>query len=560
MQSPLIDPVRFFSSRRARPLFFERPRLDELPDLLDPHHLDRATGVLVGLLKLGPAAPRSRLYGVLKRAGVLGLDPRESGESAAVARLPWGGQRVGAPAPQRPPEVAGPWPQEPHVNPGFYPPVLSTEVADRTEHFSYNVTRYLGQSVNLLPRAAARALWGPRLLPIDDREFARMLFHTSFGQFLRHEIEEADLPSFAPDLRGDRSRYLTMDLSFCPTEHLLPGLHAAPSVSLFEREGDGMRPVAIRIRDRVFRPGDGSPWELARYFALQGAQCRMVASAHPRIHFGVDALNAITRSSLPPHHVIRRLLRPHMRFTLGLHEAVIHHRRSPIHNSQREIYTPFPFTGDGMHAMVTAGRQGVPGRRAYPPYRFDEPFLGDHIPYGRYRRDWYEHTLRFVREVVAGVDSTDFAVRGWADHVAAWVPGFPAGDEIFEGDNLACALARYICTVSVFHTGDHHSFSNLPLAKLPFRLRCPPPDQQTPPPQLDLGSLVDPEDFLRHRLSHRMFYRPVLLQRLRDVRYDLGEAHRGAVERFSQGMAALDRRWAGSRSPLSSQIATSLQY
>jgi hypothetical protein len=391
-----------------------------------------------------------------------------------------------------------------------------------------------------------------------------MFTQTSLGQFLRHDVEDDDRAAFSEVLGGDAdlSRWATLDFSFCPTDSLLPGLHAAPTVTLLERLGhDRYRAVAIRIGEAVLTPEAGRAWALARYFVLQGAQCRLISSTHPRLHFGVDAINAITRTALPEGHLVRRLLQPHMEFTLGLHEAVIHHRRSPIHNSQREVYTPFPFRTEGMHAHLAVGRHGLPGRRAYPPYRLDDGLLGDHVPYGRFRRDWFEHYHAFVGEVLASLPPGDPAARAWADHIAPWVPGFPSGAEVHRPGNLARALARYICTVSVFHTGDHHSYASLPPAAIPFRLRSAPPRGAASPEPLDLEALVAPEDFYRHQLSHAMFYEPVILRSLRDVRYALDDpSHRDALARARRAMDAIDARWKGSSFPSSRQISASLQY
>ncbi|MFT3768340.1 MAG: hypothetical protein QM820_23060 [Minicystis sp.] len=538
--------------------------LKETRGLLDPQHVNRAAGVVIGALKVGPAVPSSTLYRALQRIGVLQTDPARWEESPAITRLPWGAERVAAPAPELPPGVRGPWPQAPHVGSGFYPAVLNIPDADRLEHFKYNVARYLGQLVQLTPAAAARALRGPRLSPLTDDAFVRMFTETSFGQFLRHDVEDHDRAVFAAVMGSDAATdcWATLDFSFCPTEHLLPGLHAAPTVTLLERLApDRYRAAAIRVGDAVFTPGAGSAWALARYFVLQGAQCRLVSSTHPRLHFGVDPINAVTRTVLPEGHVVRRLLAPHMRFTLGLHEAVIHHRRSPIHNSQREVYTPFPFRTEGMHAQVAVGRHGWPGRRAYPAYRFDDGLFGLHVPYGRFRRDWLDLVQRYVEEVIAGASADDDALRAWADHIAAWVPGFPGGAEIHDDGVLARALARYICTVTVFHTADHHSYANLPLETIPFRLRVAPPDRAPPPATLDLDALVLPEDFYRHALSHGMFYAPVILEALRHVRPSFVETSRqAALARAKRAMDVLDARWQGSSFPSSREIGASLHY
>ena len=55
---------------------------------------------------------------------------------------------------------------------------------------------------------------------------------------------------------GASERYVKADFSFMPVEAALPGVHVAPTVALFRREGDGYVPVAIRVGARVFTPND----------------------------------------------------------------------------------------------------------------------------------------------------------------------------------------------------------------------------------------------------------------------------------------------------------------
>lgn len=141
-------------------------------DRIDPQHFNRAAGVVLSALKIGPAKPSSRLYGALRRIGVLERDPSEWEDSPVLSHLPWGARRVEAPAPEVPPGVEGPWPQPARVGEAFYPAILNTADSDRIEHFRYNAARYLGQVVQLTPRAALRALRGPRLLSITDDDLS----------------------------------------------------------------------------------------------------------------------------------------------------------------------------------------------------------------------------------------------------------------------------------------------------------------------------------------------------------------------------------------------------
>ncbi|MDO9017507.1 MAG: hypothetical protein Q8S73_40270 [Deltaproteobacteria bacterium] len=497
---------------------------------------------------------------ILSLTGVLLRAPATWTDSPRLAPMPWGAGRIPAPPPDPPRGLRGPWPQAPVIDPGFYAPVLNVPAEDRLDHARFIVARYLRQLVQEVPAAAARALRGPRLVDVDDRELAALLTATSLGQFVQTADERPPHPDFHPVMARAPGPWATLDFSIVALGELLPGLHAAPVIVLVRRAGEAWAVAAVRVHERVVTPDEGDAWRLARWYALQGAQLRLVTAAHPRLHFPADVINAVTRSALPKRHPLRRLIEPHTRFTLGLHESVIHHRRSAIHNSQRELYNPFPYTTEGMHRMVAAGKGGVEGNTAWPAWRFGDLFTGEHVPYGRFRRAWLDAWVRFAGEALAGVAPGDPDVRAWADHIAAWLPGFPDGRRIAAEGELARAAATYLCTVSTFHTADHHSFAAIALEKMPWRLRRAMP-AAGPVEALDPDALVAPEDSFRVTLAHAMFFRPAVITSLRDVTYAFDDPRgRAAARRWELAMDALDAAWAGRGFPASREIASGVHY
>lgn len=525
----------------------------------DEQQLDRMLGAVINKLKIGPAIREPLLHDVLHHVGVMQQHPDEWEQSTLYDKLPWGAERLRAKRPAPPPGLDGPWPQHPELDPELYPAVLNLDSSEIRDHFLHNVARYLGQVMRLTPTFALRALAGPRAVAIDDERLAELVSETSIGQFVSTELDDDDRARFGRFLRSDAT-YAKADFSFAPAEEALPGVHVAGTVTLLRREGARYRVVAIRVGDEVFGPEDGPSWQLARYFVMQGGHTRLVLISHPRLHFPMDVINAITRSVLPAGHRLYTLLEPHTVFTAGLNEAVIHHRRSVLLNNQKEIYAPLAYTIEGIVKLVSAGRNGVPGSDTFTPYRFGEDFRGEHVSYGRYRRDWFDAYRRFVGEVVAGVPSGDPHVAAWADHIAAWLPGFPTAAQIAEPGALVRALTTYICSVSVFHSGDHHGYASIPLPEIPWRLRVPPPNVAKPA-ALDLSSLVSREDFFRHQLCHAMFFVPIIRRSVRDVRYGFRDARAIAAAKALHGeMAQLDARWSGSWFPQSREIACSIHY
>ena len=131
---------------------------------------------------------------------------------------------------------------------------------------------------------------------------------------------------------------------------------------------------------------------------------------------------------------------------------------------------------------------------------------------------------------------------------------------IAEGDARSRAVATYLACVTTFHTADHHSFANIALEKMPWRIRKPFP-QEGSAPAYDLDTLVTPEDSFRARLAHSMFFRPAVITSLRDITYNFSHPdERAAALRWQATMSALDAQWQGSGFPRADEIASGVHY
>ncbi len=522
---------------------------------------ERAVGMGVLALKVGPARRESKIYDGLVRLGVLQKPLSSWPVEGVLKTLPWGSGSVEYPEPKTPEGIDGPWPQNPILYPDFPSPVLNIERSDIIDHFRATATRYTGQTLLGIPSAAWRAKLRPRLKSVSDQSFESILTRTSFAQFLLPIVAPKERDAFADDLKaGPDVAFGTMDFSGLTGARLLPGVYMASTVVLLrQRAAHEWSVVAIRCNEHVFRPDDGPHWELAKYFVLQGTQCHYLDVVHPRLHFPLDAANAITRSLLPGNHRLKMLLTPHFRYTLGLHKAVIHHQRGAGHNSQREAHSCLPYDVASFHDGFKLGLSGR-GDEAFPPYGLNNVHIGTYTAYGQYRQAWYHHILNFTRRVVGTLETGDPAVTEWADAISPWIAGFPDGKTIWNDDVLAQTVATVIATVSVFHSADHQSFFRIPREELPFRLRQAPPDGSELK-ALDLKSLVLPEDHFRALIARKLLFEPVIREDLPSVKYGFRSAEaRDAAAEFNDGMSALDQDWGSRGFATSRELAASIQY
>lgn len=458
----------------------------------------------------------------------------------------------------------GPWPRPSSVMPEDMPPTAlllpDREIADFRAKV---VKRYLRQVRRGWPGALVYALRHVGLEPVADGELSRLLTATLYSRFLNPHLDPGDETTFAAvlGLHRDANEIFKIDFSAMALLEPLPGIHFAPTVTLLRRDRDGRLIVlATAFEGVVLRPGDGDAWELAKYFVLQGAAIHVIECIHPRIHFPMNAVNALAKSLLPKSHLLLQLLLPHLELQLPLDCAALYRPEAVARNDQRHIHTPFPDKNEAVYPLTAAGYRGLPGNSSYPAYRFQAGPDAIHSDYGVFLARYYRTILDFVDAVVAKIPAPDPHVARWADACRRYVPGFPDAGRIFRPGVLARTVAALIANYSVNHTTDHFNYSGESLNKVPLRLRVPAP-RSTEIAPLDRRRLVWRRDVFRHKLAHEMFFKPTVLTHLKDVDYrfrDPGLRQRNGE--FRDALTATDRTMPVERFAPLDQIAASIQF
>jgi hypothetical protein len=508
----------------------------------------------------------------------------------------------------------GPWPQPSPSHPlGQAPAVVHLPFVDQLD-WQLNIgLRYMATLLFWWPVAAAKTAEAPSIPEVSDDEFDRLMTTGIYSKFLTpfsftaapsgpaqvirsgpsiSTEESAGLSEDPTDPRhifrdlapgteetasadtglSNDGKYYLVDLT--PIKGVRPyeGMYVAPTLSLVrkdERDKPG-RVLAIFINDMVLRPSDGAAWRLARYFVLQGASYGILFTVHPNIHFPYDPINAITITAVPKQHVLFRLLRPHLRFSLVLDDAVLQSPSSVISNSRSTIYDPFTARmKDGLASFFNAGYAGIPGNPAYPPYTYmfkPKEFDSD---YSEFLSAYYPAFHTFVASVLsrAHVPVGDPYVTRWARYINGWIPSFPDGDEIWEGNRLVDAVAGFMWGVTVGHAADHQVFAKLIKPnQYCLRLRLPPP-AAAKIPDFDHRDLSTPLDIFKAVLATKMFFAPTNVTLLADTRYafnaDVEPDLIAAQNQFQQDLrdveASLKARGIPIFIPLD-QISRSIQY
>ena len=458
-----------------------------------------------------------------------------------------------------PQDVADMWPRPCPKSPERMPPaVFAIPQADYREFMAEVVARYIRTLTQGTPRALAVATEPAK--PLDDDGLARMVWQTCFSRLLVPTLDPVDREVFADVLPRAMAmgEVYKIDHSHLARQTPLPGVQLAPSVGLFVIAGGTLKPVAIAMGGRAFEPRHGESWARARAFFLQGCSLSLVAGIHASLHFPGDSVIAVTREVLPVDHPVARLVEAHAYLQLPLNYGVRWNARSVAWNDQREVYTPFPTSGEGTFEGFADHYVGIEGNSGYPGWRYPMSAPTFPGPYGDFLRAYYAVFLAFCRRVAAHVSPSDAAMARWGAALHELLPGFPSPTELEDPEVLARALTTFVHGASVWHSVEHHVFAELPVRHVPQRLRVDPPTGDDPP--VPFGEWMTPTDVFRQEMARQMFYEARPVRTLLEVRYGFAEAElAAAADALFDALQRCDRSLPQRLLPLE-RIACSIQF
>ena len=421
----------------------------------------------------------------------------------------------------------GPWPQP---SPS-YPLLCANEVlhVPELEQMQFNLTigaRYLRDRVAYLPAAAQLAIADMEWDGPTDAELHRLMFETEYTRFIKvlDEGDEAHCSKHGIKV-SDRTRKYDFSAMRLISK-TIEGTYCAGTVLIYEHDrAAGHEPVCIFVNEVCIRPGDAA-WPLAKIYLLQGAAYHVQFVVHPALHFPMDAVNAITKSSVPVTHPLLQLLLPHSGYQLPLDHAVLESAESVVNNNaQGTRFDPLTADGYDLKVLFGAGYGGLPEEEfgnAYPRYDYMNPQKGFDSAYGEFLEAYYEPfevLCGTVADHILAREPLHEYARRWMHYSHAHVHGFPDADRLHEPGVLAKAMAIYLWDCSISHAADHANFAwCIQSRERCLRIRVPPPEAADQPPMLNggpvtlRGNIATVDDYARSELCTYMFFKPWTLK------------------------------------------------
>ena len=418
-------------------------------------------------------------------------------------------------------ERKGPWPQPCPDHPfGESAGVIHVPTDEWVDWWLKIGSRYLMEWPLLTPFYLLTSFLNPGCKPVSDEEFHGYLTNSMMSKFITPKLDAEDQEIFKNEMYQGR-KYFIVDLEPVRVIKTFSGIHLSATKTLLECIGENKFEIKCVWMDKtktMLYPNDGDAWELGKYFVLQGGAICATLVVHPLLHFPLDSVNAITKSALPKDHTLFKLLYPHLRFTLPLEHAVLNFKMSLLHNDKWwKTYAPYPAEYGQMRQLLVEGYKGIKNNDSYPAFSFPRRPPKIYSGYGIFLESYYETIYEFVQKVVKTIPKGDKHVTEWANYIHDWVPGFPNGQEIWEGQTLVEVVSYFIWDVTIGHTLDHHNYGEMDVQKVPLRLRQEPPKKGTK--MRSRKKLQSPIDLMKYKLAMRLFFKPTVVTRLIDVQY-----------------------------------------
>lgn len=457
---------------------------------------------------------------------------------------------------------SGPWPQPSANHPlGTVPGVLHLPFSETFEWWMKVGSRYVKDLFVYTPVAVMKAISYNGLMELSDEQLVNYFLHTCYAKYLTRELSVETITLFQNYLK-ENCEYMIADFSAMALLKPVEGVHCEKSVALFQVKNKDVVLVAINLRDYIVDPTDGDLWSLAKYIVMQGASSHINVAEHPKLHFPMDAINAITKTAVPTKHILFQLLIPHLEVTLKLNYQVLNNPTSLLQNKWWMVYAPFPATADSMRDLMVVGYCGIKGNPAYK--RFSYPMNGPKkvlSDFGTFHEEYYKAYYAFAERVLAEIPVYDKFVTQWANYIHQMMPSFPDGNEIWKGDNLARAVGVLLWDLTIGHAADHRTYSEIPVYHNPMRLRLASPQYKNPDFRLDRKKAVSIMDQAKWIMADRLFYQTWNVSNLMEVSYGFNlPALQSAVTVFKSQLKDIEKNLKTRNYLPVDEIPASIQY
>lgn len=345
--------------------------------------------------------------------------------------------------------------------------------------------------------AGIRRMWShPQPCAITDKEFAKIIDTTPYCMITK---------------RRD-SKTLIIDMQHMRNLKTFPGMQTA-GIKVY-LNADGFLPRKIVIfpsdcKEFAVCPCDKA-WDVAKMLAMRALNHIMTLGAHPLLHFPMNVIGAFAQSDLSKDNPVYHFLQPHIRFTLGINDAVLNHDNSILVN-HNNFASPFDCKMADVYQL-----HFIPEWKQYHFVNSSSGYPCE-FQFGRMMQQYRDVLERWVKCYLKSVHLSRChwkEIKEWFEHISCHLNGWwqDCNDK-----TLIAALTSIMIKVSVEHSAQHYLYSQVPSEVKPWRWRHRIP--QHADDDVDVRNVQWRVDGFQEEIANRTFFSVNPASLLKDVKY-----------------------------------------
>ena len=284
---------------------------------------------------------------------------------------------------------------------------------------------------------------------------------------------------------------------------------------------------------------DSGLWPVLLTFTATAFLYVATFSAHSLTHFTMDTIALHLQDDLPKNHVLRCLLEPHMRFTLGVNAGVLGSESFSVISRESSVFAYMVDKSEIIRVLFTAGYEDFRYVDFYKTRLTSDSYGPVLAPYDAEVRTFVREVLQWAGGPAKVLESKKAAAVEWANKLAGVIQGFPSGSEMRARPDplLEDLIVALVMNATVVHTYEHQWAAQNMTSRswLAHRIRIPFPRGNFE--KFDWSAVRTLKDHALERFALRAFYEAHPALYMKDVHYR--QLPKGVVRAFKRRFMAV---------------------
>lgn len=303
-----------------------------------------------------------------------------------------------------------------------------------------------------------------------------------------------------------KSNELVFDTTIMDTIIPLPKYDCIGLKAYFDKGDRRLLRISVPSQGYTLEPNDSQHWNVAKLFLMQNAHLLIKFAMHAYVHFPLDAVISIFRSSFDdPHNPIIQLIKPHLEFVYAINNNVLRSQGSVLNvNTTSCCYNAQPCDRKNVDKLISWGNT-----------KYRRPF--GYIPDPQFQES-YDVILKFATTVVKtylgsgegkeqkGSSPEDRCTK-FCHQLNQYLQYGITEEDMTKPEVLGNIIADFVFKSSLRHSADHQGVLHVPITNQPMAIRLHVRDNSDWKFPCCFYSVVSCCDLFQHHVYDELFVR-----------------------------------------------------